>query len=309
MTLLGCRSNIKNIKFLGEAMNSIGEVYLETYTIGGFSIHYLHDMDSLQKNSIRYVATVEYDGSFFYGWQKQKELATVQYVLENALSKVGNNNINVVGAGRTDTGVHALQQVAHFESINVRAPLSWLRGANTLLPKAVSILSVSEVLPEFHARFTAVGRTYRYIVLNRSVAPTYLHRRVTWDYRTLDIYRMREAAKYLIGEHDFNAYRATSCQSKSSVRNLRKLEISSKDEWIWFDVEAGSFLHHMVRNLVGVLLSIGAGEEKPIWAKTVLESRNRGAGGVTADPDGLYLVSVAYPSKYNIPCGTNVRFW
>ena len=180
-------------------------------------------MDSRQRKLTRYVATVEYDGSFFYGWQKQKELPTVQDELENAFSKVGDNNIHVVGAGRTDTGVHALQQVVHFDSVNIRVPLSWLRGANTLLPKGVSILSVSEVLPEFHARFTAVGRSYRYIVLNRPVAPTYLYRRVTWDYRKLDIFRMREAAKHLIGEHDFNEYRATSCQSKSSVRNLRKL--------------------------------------------------------------------------------------
>ena len=266
-------------------------------------------MDSRQRKLTRYVATVEYDGSFFYGWQKQKELPTVQDELENAFSKVGDNNIHVVGAGRTDTGVHALQQVVHFDSVNIRVPLSWLRGANTLLPKGVSILSVSEVLPEFHARFTAVGRSYRYIVLNRPVAPTYLYRRVTWDYRKLDIFRMREAAKHLIGEHDFNAYRATSCQSKSSVRNLRKLEINSKGEWIWFDVEAGSFLHHMVRNIVGVLLSIGAGDQEPIWAKAVLDSGNREAGGVTASPDGLYLVGVAYPSLYDIPRSTNVQFW
>jgi tRNA pseudouridine38-40 synthase len=258
---------------------------------------------------MRYAVTLEYDGSQFNGWQLQKGVPTIQGALEYALTRVANCPIRVTGAGRTDTGVHAVGQVAHFESPSFRRIESWLRGANRFLPKSVSILSISPVSSEFHARFSAVGRAYRYIILNRRVAPTFLRGRVTWEYRNLDVSRMREAARLLVGKHDFNAYRTTACQSKTSIRDLRKLSISSKGEWVWVDAEAESFLHHMIRNIVGVLLSIGAREQEPLWAEEVLESCDRKSGGVTAPPDGLYFVRASYPEPYKFPEVLASRFW
>jgi len=266
-------------------------------------------MDQPHLNTTRYAFTVEYDGSGFKGWQMQKGVPTVQHALEIALSQVADAPIRVIGAGRTDTGVHALGQVAHFESPNVRSVKSWLRGANTLLPKSVSVLSVEEVSRHFHARFSAIGRSYRYVILNRPVAPTYLKSRVTWEYRKIDVLRMREAARFLVGQHDFNAYRAVACQSKLSIRELRRLEVGAAGEWIWIDAEAESFLHHMIRNIVGVLLSIGAGEKESFWAKEVLDSRDRASGGVTAAPDGLYFVRAFYPKPYQFPAVSACRFW
>jgi len=257
----------------------------------------------------RYALTVEYDGSGFNGWQRQKGVPTVQEALETALSKVADTRVRIIGAGRTDTGVHALGQVAHFESPNARSAQSWLRGANTLLPKSVSILSVAEVSRNFHARFSAVGRSYRYVILNRPVPPTVLRQRVTWEHRSLDVSRMQMAARLLVGRHDFNAYRAVACQSKNSVRNLWRLNVAAAGQWIWIDAEAESFLHHMIRNIVGVLLSIGAGEKEPIWAGAVLESRDRTLGGVTAAPDGLYLIGAKYEEPYQFPIAAPCKFW
>lgn len=264
--------------------------------------------DSLPKPA-RYALTVEYDGSQFNGWQIQIGVPTVQEALEAALSGVANHRVRVTGAGRTDTGVHATGQVAHFESSSPRSLRSWLRGANTLLPEGVSILSVSPVGSNFHARFSATGRTYRYVILNRPVAPTFLRSRVTWEYRSLDVFRMRAAAAFLVGQHDFNAYRAVGCQSESSIRELRRLRVSASGQWIWVDAEAESFLQHMVRNIVGVLLAVGVGEKEPTWAGDVLNSRDRASGGVTAPPDGLYFVRASYSPPYEFPRVPECRFW
>ena len=257
----------------------------------------------------RYALTVEYDGSQFNGWQAQIGVPTVQEALEAALSRVANHPVRVTGAGRTDTGVHATGQVAHFESSSPRSLRSWLKGANTWLPQGASILSVSPVGFDFHARFSATGRAYRYVIFNRPVAPTFLRGRVTWEYRPMDVSRMRAAAAFLVGRHDFNAYRAVGCQSESSIRELRRLRVSASGQWIWVDAEAESFLQHMVRNIVGVLLAVGAGEKEATWAGEVLNSRDRRSGGVTAPPDGLYFVRASYPAPYELPTVPECKFW
>ena len=264
--------------------------------------------DSLPKPA-RYALTVEYDGSQFNGWQVQTGVPTVQETLETALSRVANHPVRVTGAGRTDTGVHATGQVAHFESSSPRSLRSWLKGANTLLPQGASILSVSPIGPNFHARFSATGRAYRYVIFNRPVAPTFLRSRVTWEYRPLDVSRMRAAAAFLVGQHDFNAYRAVACQSENSIRELRRLRVGASGQWIWVDAEAESFLQHMVRNIVGVLIAVGAGEKEPAWAGEVLNSRDRASGGVTAPPDGLYFARASYPAPYELPTMPECRFW
>lgn len=244
---------------------------------------------------------VEYDGNRFHGWQVQSGVKTVQQSLEEALSSVAAQPVRVVTAGRTDTGVHASGQVAHFDSAAVRAPLSWVRGANTLLPEGLALTWAKPVDPDFHARFSALSRRYRYVLFCRNVRPTYLARRVTWTYEDLDIARMRAGAVYLTGRQDFSAYRSSGCQAKQPVREIYEITIEREDAWIWIDVEADGFLQHMVRNITGVLTAIGTGARPAIWAKEVLESRDRAMGGVTAPPDGLYLSAIRYPEHFQIP--------
>ena len=265
----------------------------------------------LRKSGLtRLAMCVEYDGSAFHGWQVQKDTKTVQAALETALSKVADESIRVVTAGRTDTGVHATGQVVHFETTRLRSGYAWLRGTNTCLDRSVVAVWVNPVPLFFHARFSAVSRAYRYVVLNRKARPTFLKSRVTWDHRPLDIDRMRAACCYLLGRHDFNAYRAASCQAKQPIRVINELDIQRRGEWVWIDIDADGFLHHMVRNIVGVLSAIGAGEAEPEWAREVLNSRDRKLGGVTARPDGLYLRDVAYPVEFELPPSPPpCRFW
>ncbi|MFQ5937656.1 MAG: tRNA pseudouridine(38-40) synthase TruA [Acidiferrobacterales bacterium] len=250
---------------------------------------------------MRIAATVEYDGSEFAGWQLQDGDRTVQACLEQALSRVADVPIRVMVAGRTDAGVHACGQVFHFDCNAERSDYEWLRGTNSNLPQDVALLWVGRVDASFHARFSASGRCYRYLILNRAVRPTYLAHRVAWDYRPLDVARMQEAAQYLVGTHDFTSFRAVHCQAKSPVRELRQLDVSRRGEFVVIETCANAFLHHMVRNLAGVLMSIGAGEQAPAWAREVLEAHDRSAGGVTAPADGLYLLRVEYPPQYGLP--------
>ncbi|KPK39952.1 MAG: hypothetical protein AMJ69_04160 [Gammaproteobacteria bacterium SG8_47] len=250
---------------------------------------------------MRIALGLEYDGSVFCGWQTQPHAPSVQDALEQALSNVADHRVGVVCAGRTDTGVHAAGQVVHFDSASPRSERSWVFGANANLPKSVCVLWARPVADDFHARFCAVRRRYRYVIFNRHVRPTYLQRRVTWDHRPLDVAPMAEAARYLLGEHDFTAYRAVACQAKSPIRTLYRLDIHRQGQFVFLDLEANAFLHHMVRNIAGVLMTIGAGEQAPIWAKQVLEQRDRTQGGVTAPPYGLYLAGVIYPEQYGIP--------
>jgi tRNA pseudouridine38-40 synthase len=249
----------------------------------------------------RFAACVEYDGAAFNGWQRQRGVPTVQESLENALSFVADHEVTVVCAGRTDTGVHATGQVVHFDSGAQRSCYGWQRGANTRLPSSVSVQWVQPVSRDFHARFSARRRAYRYIVMNHPARSALYRARATWDYRHLQPERMAQAATALVGRHDFSAFRALACQSRDPVKTLHRLDVHSRGRWIWFDVEADGFLHHMVRNIAGVLLAIGAGEADMDWCRKVLMGRDRRKGGVTAPPDGLYLVKVEYDAAHALP--------
>ncbi|NOX43458.1 MAG: tRNA pseudouridine(38-40) synthase TruA [Gammaproteobacteria bacterium] len=250
---------------------------------------------------MRIALGVEYDGASFYGWQHQDGVRTVQDCVEQAISNVADHPVKVTCAGRTDTGVHALNQVIHFDSEVIREDRSWVYGTNANLPQDVAIVWARQVDDEFNARFSAIRRRYRYVIFNRQIRPTFLAKRVCWDYRALDIQLMRQAAEYLTGEHNFNSYRAQACQANNPIRTLYGLNIQKIDDLVIIDVEANAFLQHMIRNIAGVLMTIGAGEKRPVWAKDVLDARDRTAGGVTASPNGLYFIDVKYPETFDLP--------
>ena len=215
---------------------------------------------------------VEYCGTGIHGWQRQKQTPTVQDCVERALSSVADHPVQVYCAGRTDAGVHALHQIIHFESSAKRELHAWVLGGNISLPNSISLLWAKEMDDEFHARFSATGRTYRYVILNRRARPGVLHGRVTWEGRPLDLTSMREAAKVFLGSHDFTSYRAIRCQAKSPIREVRRFEIVQQDEFIVIEIEANAFLHHMVRNIAGVLMTIGMGHEEPNWGQSGIGS-------------------------------------
>lgn len=245
---------------------------------------------------------VEYDGSRFSGWQVQEPgVRTVQEAMETAVGRVAAGPVRVYCAGRTDTGVHATAQVIHFDTDAVRNERAWVFGTNANLPKEVCVLWARPVDDDFHARFSARRRRYRYVILNRPVRPTFLAHRVSWAFRPLDEARMAAAAAHLLGEHDFSSYRAVACQAKSPVRTLHRLDVTREGEFIFIDAEANGFLHHMVRNIAGVLMTIGSGEQPPDWSREVLEVRDRTLGGITAPPYGLYFTGVEYPERYALP--------
>lgn len=244
---------------------------------------------------------IEYSGTSYAGWQRQKHCSSVQQHVEEALSRVANGNIVVQCAGRTDRGVHALHQVVHFETEVSRHMHSWVLGGNVHLPQDISILWAKAVAGDFHARFSASSRTYLYVILNRVARPGLLQHKVTWHYRPLDVRRMARAAICLKGEHDFTSYRAVECQASSPVRNIHRISIKRSGDFIFLQVEANAFLHHMVRNIAGVLIDIGAGKADIEWSRQVLQARDRTLGGVTAPASGLYLLDVTYPRHFGIP--------
>ncbi len=248
---------------------------------------------------------IEYCGTSYHGWQRQDIPNSIQEYVENALSKVADQKINIFCAGRTDTGVHALHQVVHFETDVVRNMYSWVVGGNVNLPNDISILWAKEVDDDFHARFSAIIRTYKYIIMNRQSRPGTNHGLVTWERQPLDESRMQLAANSLIGEHDFTSFRTVACQAKNPVRNVRKLNISRVDDYVMFEIEANAFLHHMVRNIAGVLIEIGCGKADISWAHEVLAIRDRTKSAKTASPGGLYLAMIQYPEKYEIPMPVN----
>ncbi|ROR32836.1 tRNA pseudouridine(38-40) synthase TruA [Inmirania thermothiophila] len=250
---------------------------------------------------MRVALGVEYDGSAFRGWQAQDGERTVQAELERALSVVADAPVRVVCAGRTDAGVHATAQVVHFDTEARRSPRSWVLGANVNLPPDVGVRWAREVPEAFHARFSATARRYRYVILNRMDRPALARGRVAWVHRPLDAARMAEAAAHLVGEHDFSAFRAVACQARHPVRELRELTVRRAGDLVILEAEANAFLHHMVRNIAGVLIDIGRGKRPPSWAREVLEGRDRTRGGFTAPPEGLYLVAVRYPAHFGIP--------
>ena len=252
----------------------------------------------------RVALAIEYKGTDFHGFQTQPNgVKTVQQALEKALSKVANEPITLVCAGRTDAGVHATNQVIHFDTLAKRSPKAWVMGTRPYLPDAVSVKWAQDVTPNFHARFSALNRTYRYLISDAKTSSALLHDQITWSSRPLDIEKMREGAAYLVGRHDFTSFRATQCQAKSPVREIQYLHIIRRGDLIVLEVQANAFLHHMVRNIVGVLLSVGAGDKPADWVGEVLAAKNRSAGGVTSKPYGLYLVSVDFPADFKLPKG------
>jgi tRNA pseudouridine38-40 synthase len=243
---------------------------------------------------------VEYDGSAFHGWQFQGDVRSVQESLEQALSTVADHPVTVHCAGRTDTGVHATGQVVHFETNAVRSLRSWILGTNTNLPDDISIAWAREMPDDFHARFSAVGRHYRYQIINRPFRSALWRSRAVWIHHPLDEQRMQRAAQHLVGTHDFSSYRALGCQAKHPVRTIHQLAVFRTGELVNIEVHANAFLHHMVRNIAGVLIAIGKGDQAEDWALEILELRDRTKGGVTAPPQGLCLTQVDYPEVFGL---------
>ena len=248
---------------------------------------------------------IEYDGSRFLGWQTQPGGGTVQDALEAALSGIANEALSVTCAGRTDRGVHARGQVVHFDTAAQRPDSAWVRGVNALLPEAVAVLWSRPMASDFHARYSALSRTYRYVLLNRPVRPALAARHAGWHHAPLEVVPMREAAGQLLGEHDFSAFRAADCQAKSPLRTLHGIDIEREGERIEFTLRANAWLQHMVRNIVGTLVYVGKGKHPPQWARKVLESRDRSLAAPTFGPEGLYLEAVGYDPRWNIPSTEN----
>ncbi len=244
---------------------------------------------------------LEYDGSVFAGWQSQVHARGIQSVVEAAVSVVANHPVAVTAAGRTDAGVHAAIQVVHFDSDSVRSERNWIRGTNANLPTQVSALWTREVPESFHARFGAMARSYRYIILNRQVRPALSAGKVTWIRDPLDHERMHVAAQQLVGEHDFSSFRAAECQSRSPTRRLQRIQVRRQGELLCLDVTANAFLHHMVRNIAGTLIAVGKGDQPVEWVADVLAARDRRVGGITAPPDGLYLAAIQYEGILGLP--------
>jgi tRNA pseudouridine38-40 synthase len=247
---------------------------------------------------------LEYDGSPFRGWQCQKEGKTVQVSLETALSKVAAHRVKVVAAGRTDAGVHAMSQVIHFDTSASRTDSAWIFGTNTQLPPSVRVIWAKQVEPHFNARRSALSRSYKYVIYNHRIRPGLFHKQVGWYYRKLDIQKMREAVAYWIGEHDFSSFRASECQSRSPVRRISDISMHVQGDMVIIDITANAFLHHMVRNMIGVLFKVGSMQREPEWAQQVLEARDRKAAGMTAPSSGLYLMAVEYPAAFGLPIAT-----
>ena len=250
---------------------------------------------------MRIALGLEYDGSRFLGWQTQPGGGMVQDALEAALRTIAGEPVDVTCAGRTDRGVHALDQVVHFEVAAQRPVSAWVRGVNALLPESVAVQWAREVPAEFHARYSARARSYRYVLVNRAVRPAIAARHVGWFHLPLDLAAIRAAARQLVGEHDFSAFRSAECQAKSPVRTLHALDIEQRGERIDFMLRANAFLHHMVRNIVGTLVYVGKGKHPPAWAREVLESRDRSRAAPTFAAHGLYLERVEYEAQWGLP--------
>ena len=250
---------------------------------------------------MRIVLGLEYDGSSFCGWQSQPSGCSIQDALEAALSKIAHNSIQVITAGRTDAGVHATYQVVHFDT-QVQRPLSaWVRGVNALLPSSMAVLWVSKLSDSFHARYSAKERCYLYLLLNHPVRAALYHGKVGWFHLPLNIEQMREAAQFLLGEHDFSAFRASECQAKSPVRNVTKLEIIRQGDIITFEIRANGFLQHMVRNIIGSLVYVGKGKYPPQWIGELLKGCDRAYAAPTFSAAGLYLGGISYDPEWRLP--------
>jgi tRNA pseudouridine38-40 synthase len=254
-------------------------------------------------NPSRIAFTLSYNGHAYHGWQAQKsDVPTVQKYLEMAVSKVANEPVSVVCAGRTDRAVHASHQVVHFDTQAVRSERSWVLGCNSALPRDISVSWASQVDPAFHARYGATSRRYHYCIYNFPTRPANFSNEMTWCHHSLNEKRMHSAAQCLVGTHDFSSFRATGCQAKSPVRSIEHVEVFRVGPMVIIDIKGNAFLHHMVRNIAGVLMEIGAGQAAPGWCQEVLNAKDRTQGGVTALPNGLFLTQVKYATEFGIPC-------
>src|SRR5450830_832001 len=250
---------------------------------------------------MRIALCLEYDGQHFCGWQSQPSGCGIQDALEKALEVLALHKVRVITAGRTDTGVHALSQIVHFDTETLRAEDSWVRGVNAHLPNTIRVQWAKEVDSRFHARFDAQARSYQYLLINQPTAPAILSGKTGWFHLPLNVSWMREAASYLVGEHDFSAFRAADCQAKSPIKHLYHADIQAYGTSLIFSFSGNAFLHHQVRNMMGALIYVGKGKYQPDHIKTLLEARDRTASPPTFSPDGLYLTGVKYDSMWSLP--------
>ena len=262
---------------------------------------------------MRVALGVSYNGGAYEGWQSQLSGLTVQDKLETALGKFTQSKVSTLCAGRTDSGVHGLMQVVHFDTDVERETNSWVRGTNAYLPKDIAV-QWAQIMPrEFHCRASATARRYAYVVLESAVRPSVEVGRVGWVYRGLDVHAMQQAAVYLLGEHDFSSFRAAACQALSPIKTMQRIDISHRGEPMqryWrFEFEANAFLHHMIRNLMGCLLMVGDGRQPPDWILDVLAKRDRDAAAPTFSPDGLYFLGPVYPDSWGLPKQTAAFDW
>jgi tRNA pseudouridine38-40 synthase len=249
----------------------------------------------------RFAAIVQYQGTDFCGFQRQKHSPSVQQELEQALSYVADCPVKLHCAGRTDTAVHASHQVIHFDTSAQRSGYSWVQGSNSQLPDSISLIWADKITSDFHSRFSAGARTYRYVIDNSSTRPAIMSGAVTWVKKPLDISLMQQSCKYLLGEQDFSAFRGSGCQSNSPCRNVHSANVFRRGNLVIFEITANAFLLHMVRNIVGSLIEVGTARQKPLWIQQLLAQGDRCKSAATAAPDGLYLVAVDYPAKFGLP--------
>ncbi|ENS4970907.1 tRNA pseudouridine(38-40) synthase TruA [Vibrio fluvialis] len=250
---------------------------------------------------MRIALGIEYDGTQYYGWQRQREVKSVQEELEKALTVIANHPVEVQCAGRTDAGVHGTGQVVHFDTTATRKMVAWTMGANANLPKNIAVRWAKEVPDDFHARFSATARRYRYVIYNHMFRPGIMSSGVSHYHGELDVERMHRAGQFLLGENDFTSFRAVHCQSRSPWRNIMHLNVTRHERYIVIDIKANAFVHHMVRNITGSLIAVGRGEQEPEWIHWLLEAKDRRLAGATAKAEGLYLVDVDYPEVFDLP--------
>ena len=260
----------------------------------------------MAKKIYRIALGVEYEGTEYRGFQKQKSTKdTIQGFLDEALSKVANESIQTICSGRTDSGVHAYCQTIHFDTASIREINSWIKGGNSLLPKDIRVIWAREVPKDFHSRFSAISRTYRYIIRNSNLPSALNRNQNLWVKENIDLVSMRRASSYLIGEKDFSSFRSSSCQSKTPFRNIHSIEIKKKEELVFVEITANAFLLNMVRIIIGTLLEVGTKKITPKRVKQILEAKNRKLAGKTSSPKGLHFVGTEYLKKYKVPSVSN----
>jgi tRNA pseudouridine38-40 synthase len=258
---------------------------------------------------VRWALGVSYLGQAYDGWQSQPSGRTVQDQLETALARFADRPVSTVCAGRTDAGVHGLMQVVHFDTDIQREPFSWVRGTNRFLPSDIAVQWAQPVPDAFHSRASAIARRYAFVVLESAVRPSLESGRAGWVFRPLDGPAMQDAARRLLGEHDFTSFRASGCQARSPVKTMHRIELSRRGPYWRFEFQANAFLHHMIRNIMGCLLLVGQGQQPPTWIDDVLAERSRDAAAPTFPPDGLYFLGPVYEDHWGLPQRTAAYDW